>query len=205
MKFNEQGRSMIEMLGVLAIVGVLSVGGIAGYSKAMAKFNTNKAIDQVNMIATNIRTMFASQRSYAGLDDSVAIKAGLIPAELFVPAATYTSGSAITNPFGGNISVGAVTYSVANDAFAISMDDVPESACVALLTSEWGSEVGGGLASITVKSDDAKIAKAAAYTSKTANASKAANFTLASDTIPVSVANATTACADKATLTWIYF
>ena len=31
------GRSMIEMLGVLSIVGVLSVGGIAGYSKAMEK------------------------------------------------------------------------------------------------------------------------------------------------------------------------
>ena len=27
MRVNEQGRSMIEMLGVLAIVGVLSVGG----------------------------------------------------------------------------------------------------------------------------------------------------------------------------------
>ena len=27
---NESGRSMIEMLGVLAIIGVLSVGGIAG-------------------------------------------------------------------------------------------------------------------------------------------------------------------------------
>ena len=31
------GRSMIEMLGVLAIIAVLSVGGIAGYSKAMEK------------------------------------------------------------------------------------------------------------------------------------------------------------------------
>lgn len=31
----EKGRSMIEMLGVLAIICVLSVGGIAGYSKAM--------------------------------------------------------------------------------------------------------------------------------------------------------------------------
>ena len=27
---QESGRSMIEMLGVLAIIGVLSVGGIAG-------------------------------------------------------------------------------------------------------------------------------------------------------------------------------
>ena len=67
MRVNEQGRSMIEMLGVLAIVGVLSVGGIAGYSKAMAKFKTNKVIDQINTISTNVRTLYSSQRNYGGL------------------------------------------------------------------------------------------------------------------------------------------
>ena len=30
MKKLESGRSMVEMLGVLAIIGVLSIGGIAG-------------------------------------------------------------------------------------------------------------------------------------------------------------------------------
>ena len=30
MKQKEKGRSMVEMLGVLAIIGVLSIGGIAG-------------------------------------------------------------------------------------------------------------------------------------------------------------------------------
>ena len=40
------GRSMIEMLGVLAIIGVLSVGGIAGYSKAMEKFKVNKLVEE---------------------------------------------------------------------------------------------------------------------------------------------------------------
>ena len=44
------GRSMIEMLGVLAIVGVLTVGGIAGYSKAMEKFKINKALDEYTML-----------------------------------------------------------------------------------------------------------------------------------------------------------
>ena len=38
------GRSMIEMLGVLAIIGVLSVGGIAGYSKAMMNYKLNKSV-----------------------------------------------------------------------------------------------------------------------------------------------------------------
>ena len=45
MKQNQFGKSMIEMLGVLAIIGVLSVGGIAGYSKAMEKWKINKAIE----------------------------------------------------------------------------------------------------------------------------------------------------------------
>ena len=40
---DQNGRSMIEMLGVLAIIGVLSVGGISGYSRAMAKYKLTKA------------------------------------------------------------------------------------------------------------------------------------------------------------------
>ena len=48
--FSQSGRSMIEMLGVLAIIGVLSVGGIAGYSKAMEKFKINKAIEEYSYL-----------------------------------------------------------------------------------------------------------------------------------------------------------
>ena len=47
---NPLGRSMIEMLGVLAIIGVLSVGGIAGYSKAMTKWKINKTIEDYNYL-----------------------------------------------------------------------------------------------------------------------------------------------------------
>ena len=50
---NPLGRSMIEMLGVLAIIGVLSVGGIAGYSKAMQKWEDNKQIEQLGELFYN--------------------------------------------------------------------------------------------------------------------------------------------------------
>ena len=49
-KVCELGRSMVEMLGVLAIIGVLSVGGIAGYSKAMRKHKLNKFSDGFNQL-----------------------------------------------------------------------------------------------------------------------------------------------------------
>ena len=47
MKFkkSQSGRSMVEMLGVLAIIGVLSVGGIAGYSLSMRRHRANQIID----------------------------------------------------------------------------------------------------------------------------------------------------------------
>ncbi len=47
------GRSMVEMLGVLAIIGVLSVGAIAGYSKAMTKYKLNKQAEAFNMLLAN--------------------------------------------------------------------------------------------------------------------------------------------------------
>ena len=52
--FSQSGRSMIEMLGVLAIIGVLSVGGIAGYSKAMEKFKINKIIEEYTYFITGL-------------------------------------------------------------------------------------------------------------------------------------------------------
>ena len=38
----QEGRSMIEMLGVLAVIGVLSIGGISGYRMAMDRYQANK-------------------------------------------------------------------------------------------------------------------------------------------------------------------
>ncbi len=50
---RECGRSMVEMLGVLAIIGVLSVGAIAGYSKAMFKYKLNKHAESFSMLLSN--------------------------------------------------------------------------------------------------------------------------------------------------------
>ena len=47
---NEKGRSMVEMLGVLAIIGILSAGGLAGYSKAMFQHRTNETINTVSLV-----------------------------------------------------------------------------------------------------------------------------------------------------------
>ena len=54
MKNNQSGRSMVEMLGVLAIIGVLSIGGIAGYSYAMRRHIANGILNDLNRTAQDI-------------------------------------------------------------------------------------------------------------------------------------------------------
>ncbi|MCM1322788.1 MAG: hypothetical protein NC218_01235 [Acetobacter sp.] len=53
-KMQEKGRSMIEMLGVLAIVGVLSVGGIAGFNKAINAYKNNQSIDDMMLLLEGV-------------------------------------------------------------------------------------------------------------------------------------------------------
>ena len=75
------GRSMVEMLGVLAIIGVLSVGGIAGYSKAMMKYKLNKQSEQLNALIS-VGARYSHAFSVAGYAQSSLIKIGEIPSEM---------------------------------------------------------------------------------------------------------------------------
>ena len=55
----QDGRSMIEMLGVLAIIGVLSIGGIVGYKLAMNHYQANQIVHEMNMMRTDAQIKIA--------------------------------------------------------------------------------------------------------------------------------------------------
>ncbi len=86
--YTQSGRSMVEMLGVLAIIGVLSVGAIAGYSKAMMKYKLNKQAEQlntvINAIARNIHSFDNIHAAGGSTPDLTQyfIKMGEIPTEM---------------------------------------------------------------------------------------------------------------------------
>ena len=96
-KNDQRGRSMVEMLGVLAIIGVLSVGGISGYSKAMAKFKLTKAQDQISMLLMNIRTAFATSPSYNGLNNGNAVAFAIAPGDMY--AGTVSQSDTVSQHF----------------------------------------------------------------------------------------------------------
>lgn len=178
---EESGRSMVEMLGVLAIVGVLSIGGIAGYTKAMAKYKINSTLDQISMLVTNIRSTFGNQPTYEGLNNATAVTYGLVDSDL-----SHSTNSTLTNAFGGPVTLGTDSLNgVDNAAFTIQYQQLPASACATIASADWGGTAASGLSSIKVNET---------------------TFTFANQGLPMTFNSAATACAgDNATITWTYF
>ena len=75
MKKYESGRSMVEMLGVLAIMGILSIGCIAGYNYGINKYRANTIINDIMLRATDAIAQFDATGN-ANLSEWPTITAG---------------------------------------------------------------------------------------------------------------------------------
>lgn len=163
MKINESGRSMIEMLGVLSIIGVLSTSGIALYSKAMEKRKLSVLSDQVVEIANNIHNVYMSRRNYCGLvmPTKTKDKHKLIPTNMWKKGKT---GNKVTaqHILGGEVEIGhcakcdgddtGLTCGKGEDAptnkyFKIAVKNIDKKACISIVSSEWPDDTIIGIGS----------------------------------------------------------
>ena len=109
----------------------------------MTKYRINKTIEQITLIAGNIRTFFAPQGNYVGIDCAcddgscsgngcqVIKKAKLLPDEILT---LNGSGeiTAITNAWGGRFGV-----NLASPGFMVWLIGLPEEACMELVSYDW--------------------------------------------------------------------
>lgn len=181
-KFNraqESGRSMIEMLGVLAIVGVLSVGGISGYSKAMGKYKINQCLDQIANLIINIRSTFANQTDFTDATTANIIALGIATNDML-----NAQGNALVNPFNGAITVQATAGGATS--FEITYAGLDTSACQNIALADWGAAASSGLVSIRINNTA---------------------YQWADGSLPISVADAAGSCVNAGngnSITWTY-
>ena len=77
MSKSDIGRSMIEMIGVLAIVGVLSVGGIVGFNKAMRTYQMTKAATEYSEFIRDLMQFREALQEAARLKGQNGVNVGL--------------------------------------------------------------------------------------------------------------------------------
>ena len=149
-KITESGRSMTEMLGVLAIVGVLSVGGIAGYSKAMNQIKINKTISQIMQAYANIQTMCRGNNCVEpGIEGPMI--SDVYPEELNCTG-DYFSGWGYHAYHYCDLEIGAkFVMSVYDTLFLIGLYEMKDKeTCIKLATYDWNF---GGFNGISLGTD----------------------------------------------------
>ena len=114
----QTGRSMIEMLAVVAIIGILSVITFWGYEMAMARYHANELIKQTNMFALHIEQQFDNE-----LDD-----------EEFDLAEWQGDGVLKVNIAGYS---GDLTFDKYTTAFEVKLDDIQKAVCEKIMNSGW--------------------------------------------------------------------
>lgn len=110
-KLTQSGRSMVEMLGVLAIIGVLSITAIAGYNYAINKYRTNETIQDMQLRLTDVL------RTKAGPAEKIEMEMGSV--------------TKIGYPIEAKVSDTDVNY------FSFELQNVPSAVCKQLVKSDW--------------------------------------------------------------------
>lgn len=208
---TQMGRSMIEMLGMLAIVGILSVGGLIGYAKAMEHYRVNETINQIRHIVLNVHNLFYARNSYAELSNSgdyltvttnpnrlLADKAKLFPESIV--------NSGYKNLYDGGIKFyrkGKYTKTD-NKAFVITYYNVPKEACIELAVKDWKETQGLVAFKIVGSGDDNYITIHNIFASTATSYTDGVGIFNAQD-IPMTPSQAVTICDTETNkIDWIF-
>jgi len=186
-RMNENGRSMIEMLGVLAIIGILSVGGFSLVTKMQDTHEKNQVIDQLGDLSARVRNVI---RDYDTSSTSVVKINEYIRKTKALPDAFLNGDAGGSAEFSGSGDVVFNVYYIGKDtaSYAIEAANITEEICLELVTTNWGNSGTSGLVAVAVgTSGDAGINT----TNASAKVAKPGNSTYPA---PMPILNATTAC-----------
>lgn len=132
-KKQESGRSMVEMVGVLAIMGLITAAAFVLLNSGYKSQKRSQAADEIDVIVSNVRAMAAqaedksSKFSALPADDDDGLKKG----EALAKALLASSDGA--TPFGGTY---AVVQAQAGAAFQVKMIDVNDE-CEAMASRKY--------------------------------------------------------------------
>lgn len=123
----ESGRSLIEVIGVMAIAGLMTVGAFKAYQVMRTNQTRTIATADLNKLVQDTRMLFETRGAYDGVSVGYLIKAG----------ALKTSAA----PVGG--SDWSVVASADGNSFAINLVDLTSGECeyFASAKPEWATSV----------------------------------------------------------------
>ena len=144
----ESGRSMVEMVGVLAVMGLITAGAFVLLRSGMASQKRNRVQDEIANIVSTIRTLSAGSNTFSNLaTDGASDAAGkTLLSNLRVSTAT---------PFGGTTYYTIRYASGSPSQFTVKLMGLEAEDCKALKASAWSDAVSNSASCLTVNATSA--------------------------------------------------
>ena len=148
-KKQQSGRSMVEMVGVLAIMGLVTAAAFVLITSGMSSQKINRVADEVDVLVSNARSMTAESEYTCSLPLNT--EEGLEKGKSLAKAILKTEST----PLGGQY---AITHSTTGKTcdkdtkFVIHITKMDSDACETLAARAWNNGTGscdGGHLSIT--------------------------------------------------------
>ncbi len=125
---SQSGRSMVEMLGVISIIGLITVAGITSMGYVDSHFRSSATVIEIDNMARDIIDSFSWSTNYSQLNMDFLHNEGILKSA--GTAVSSETGEEIQmiyeNRWGGAIDVQQVNGA---DSFAIIYSGVPEIPC----------------------------------------------------------------------------
>lgn len=124
---EESGRSLIEMLGTIAIITMLTVGGMTAVSYGMQAWRANAAADDIEQAVLGVQDLYSWQKDYNSLSMTRICENDVL-------SRGCEGNTHWNNPFGGIMRVSEVN---GGENFEIELTNVPAASCRNLVTRSW--------------------------------------------------------------------
>ena len=130
---DESGRSMVELIGVLSVMGMITAGAFALIHSGQASRRISRADDDVSNIAMNIRALMAESDDFSNLPGASDLDKGT----KLLDAMSLTT----TTPFGSSTTYSVTQNSKDSNGFIVLLNGLSDQDCMTLAQRAWAGSV----------------------------------------------------------------
>lgn len=132
-KNKEKGFTLVELLLIIGLIALASIGIYQKYKKVMTQTNTKLEVQDLYAMTNKIQNAYQMTTSLATLNNTTAIANGLVPQELI-------NSPNIISRYGGTITLTPQTVN-SLPGFEIKINNIRPEDCSAIGTSDFADKV----------------------------------------------------------------
>ena len=118
LKNKEKGFTLVELLLIIGLIALASIGIYQKYKKVMTQTNTKLEVQDLYALTNKIGNAYQNSNNLTSLNNTTAIAGGLVPTELI-------SSPNIINRFGGTLTLAPSPAPIAGlSGYSITINNI---------------------------------------------------------------------------------